>query len=135
MPSRQEPRSQANSQFQTTRHRVAPARTRKARALRRRATVPERILWQLLRQPPLCDFHFRRQHPLGRYVVDFFCARARLVIEVDGMSHLGRQEQDARREQWLTSQGYRVLHVLNDDVLRDSVAVAEYILQIVQQRI
>jgi very-short-patch-repair endonuclease len=79
----------------------------RARELRRSMSLPERLLWQALRERP-GSLKFRRQHPLGRYVLDFYCPAARLVVEVDGQSHgMGRRpEQDAVRDRWLTEQGY-----------------------------
>jgi very-short-patch-repair endonuclease len=67
-------------------------------------TKPERILWNALRNRQLDGHHFRRQHPIGDFIVDFFCAEARLVIEVDGDSHAGQREYDARRTAWLLAQ-------------------------------
>jgi very-short-patch-repair endonuclease len=73
-------------------------------------TITERRLWSQLRSHRLDGWKFRRQHPIGDYVVDFACLAAGLVIEVDGLSHDHRQfEQDERRQRWLESQGYRVL--------------------------
>lgn len=78
----------------------------RARALRREMTLPEGMLWQMLRQRP-DGLKFRRQHPIGRYVVDFYCPAARLVIEVDGESHSrgDRPERDHQRDAWLKIAG------------------------------
>ena len=62
---------------------------------------------------------FRRQHPIGPYVVDFFCHGAKLVVEVDGMSHEDKMAQDAAKMKHIESQGYRILRVTNEDVMRD----------------
>jgi very-short-patch-repair endonuclease len=78
----------------------------------------ESRLWNELRKLPVYGTHFRRQVPLGRYVVDFACLRAELVIEIDGSQH-GREDEmrrDAARTQWLESAGYRVLRFWNSDV-------------------
>jgi very-short-patch-repair endonuclease len=85
-----------------------------ARALRRRAPEIERFLWKLLRDRRLDGLKFRRQVPIGRYVVDFVCLRHRLVIEADGPFH--DAEHDAARDAWLTLQGFRVLRFSNNDV-------------------
>ena len=80
-----------------------------ARRLRGNATLAESRLWKELRQLPTYGTHFRRQVPLGSYVVDFACLRAKLVIEVDGSQH-GQEEEmrrDAARTQWLESLGYK----------------------------
>nr|WP_255266828.1 MULTISPECIES: DUF559 domain-containing protein [Sphingomonas] len=94
-----------------------------ARALRRRMSYPEVLLWQRLRGQAT-GVKFRKQHPIGPYVVDFYCASARLVIEVDGVGHDGCQvERDELRDGFLRENGYRVLRVRADDVTRDMAAV------------
>src|SRR5262245_26351469 len=109
-----------------------PQKSRKsierARRLRRDSTIPERILWGLLRGGRLGGLKFRRQHPLGPFIADFYCHEHKLVVELDGMSHDGRAEADRRRESYLRYHGLTVLRVGNDDVLRDSEAVAIAIL-------
>src|SRR4051812_33057606 len=88
-----------------------------ARRLRREMTVPERRLWYALRGRRLQGWKFRRQVPIGPFVVDFYCDSAQLVIEVDGRSHDDRGEADRTRERGLSEHGYRVLRVSNDFVL------------------
>lgn len=92
----------------------------RAREQRRRPTLPEGLLWQILRQRP-DGFKFRRQHPFGWYVVDFYCPAARLVIEVDGEAHsMGDNPQhDLRRDRWLQEQGLRVVRFNAADVMND----------------
>src|SRR5437868_6583872 len=92
----------------------------RARALRRNMTLPEGMLWQVLRQRPE-GLKFRYQHPVGRCIVDFYCAAARLAIEIDGESHsMGdHPERDAKRDQWLRGQGLRVIRFSATDVMRD----------------
>jgi len=70
---------------------------------------------------------FRRQVPLGRYIVDFLCLDARLVVEVDGGQHATEAERDAERTRWLESQGFRVLRVWNNEVLENLDGVADII--------
>lgn len=89
-----------------------------ARRLRHDATVPECLLWSRLRRRAL-GVRVLRQHPVGPYVVDFFCPEARLAIEVDGRSHDGRGAADAARTAALERLGLAVVRVTNDDVLRD----------------
>jgi len=101
----------------------------RAKQLRQRATVPERMLWNLLRARQLGHLKFRRQHPIEPYVVDFYCADEKLVVELDGESHQERQAYDRRRELFLQSLGLKVLHVTNDDVLDNLDGVAEIILR------
>jgi len=84
-----------------------------ARALRRRATSAEQRLWQLLRGRRLGGFKFRRQHPCGAFVLDFFCAEARLVVELDGGVHDDQVERDAARTLALAALGFRVLRLPN----------------------
>lgn len=101
----------------------------RSKQLRRDLTGPERGLWHLLRGRQLAGMKFRRQQVIGPYIVDFYCAQAHLVIEVDGESHVGRGNSDAARDSYLESHGLRVLRVTNDDVLRESEAVALAILR------
>jgi very-short-patch-repair endonuclease len=68
---------------------------RRARELRREMTVPERVVWQALRDRRLAGWRFRRQAAIGPYIVDFYCHAARLVLEIDGLSHVGRGDEDA----------------------------------------
>jgi len=91
-----------------------------ARALRRDMTLPEGLLWQVLRSRPE-GFKFRRQHPFGRCIVDFYCPAAKLVIEIDGISHdMGdRPDRDQHRDIWLRGQGLRVLRFRAADVMKD----------------
>ncbi len=88
-----------------------------ARRLRKEMTDAERKLWAVLRGSRLDGYKFRRQHPLGRYVLDFFCEQRGLVIELDGGQHGDQIERDNFRTAWLEAQGCRVLRFWNDDVL------------------
>jgi len=90
-------------------------------------TFPERLLWGRLRSGRCLGLKWRRQHVIGAYVADFYCAAARLVVEVDGMSHVGRGPIDAKRDAFIREQGYRVVRVTNDDVLGDVDAVVDYL--------
>jgi len=91
-----------------------------ARRLRKEMTPPEVRLWFVLRRGGVDGFKFRRQHPVGPYVLDFFCAAARLDVEIDGYDHCinGRPERDARRDQWLLDQGIRTLRIPAHDVMQ-----------------
>jgi very-short-patch-repair endonuclease len=87
----------------------APIQTQnRAKVLRKSPSLPERTLWAMLRGNQQ-GMHFRRQHAVGVYILDFYCATARLCVEVDGPSHQDRAEYDARRTKWLNEQGIRVL--------------------------
>ena len=105
-----------------------PTPTSRARQLRHDATFPERLLWSRLRNHQLAGLKFRRQYPVGPFVVDFFCHETRLAVEVDGVSHEGRAREDAERTAHLNREGIRVLRVSNDDVLREMDAVLDAIL-------
>jgi ATP-dependent DNA helicase RecQ len=99
----------------------------RAKQLRRDATAPERILWSALRSRKLGGLKFRRQHPIEPYIVDFFCATAKLIVELDGESHDGREQYDRRRDAFLRSLGFKIIRISNDDVLETLDGVAEFI--------
>jgi len=101
----------------------------RARALRHDSTFPERLLWSKLRRRQLFGLRFKRQQPMGPYILDFLCPTHRLVIEVDGMTHVGRASADAdeRRTRDLTRWGLRVIRVTNDDVLENLDGVLHHI--------
>ena len=96
----------------------------RARELRRRMSPPEAYLWQVLRTRP-GGFKFRRQHPLDRCTGDFYCAATKLVVELDGISHeMGDNPgRDARRDEWLRGEGFRVVRFNADDVMKDVESV------------
>ena len=98
-----------------------------AKQLRQNLTDAERVLWRHLRAHRFQGQKFRRQQPLGPYVVDFVHFSAKLVIEVDGGQHNGATT-DLRRDAWLSAEGFRVLRFWNDQVLRQQEAVLEAIL-------
>lgn len=106
-----------------------PPIVQRARKLRRNMSYPEVLLWQRLRGSP-SGLRFRRQHPIGPgYVADFFCAAARLVVEVDGAIHEApaAQAHDATRDQYLRSQGLQVVRVTASRVLQDADGAAQAI--------
>jgi len=101
--------------------------TERARDLRRDPTEAERALWKHLRLRQLHGHKFRRQQPLGRYIVDFVCLEKRLIVELDGGHHAEQVASDIERTAWLEAQGFRVMRFWNHDVLRDIEAVKEVI--------
>ena len=103
----------------------------RARALRAAQTDVERSLWQRLRNRQLNGAKFRRQHPIGSYIADFFCLDARLIVELDGSQHGEEYERqpDERRTEYLESQGYRVLRFWNEEVLDNIDGVLETIVK------
>ncbi|MBN3036555.1 MAG: endonuclease domain-containing protein [Bacteroidales bacterium] len=98
-----------------------PKTFEKARALRFDMTEAERILWKRLRKNQMMGFRFKRQHPIGQFIVDFYCHKARLVIEIDGGIHLNRnqKEYDKERTYELENFGLKVLRFKNDLVYQD----------------
>jgi very-short-patch-repair endonuclease len=94
---------------------------KRARTLRRKMTLPEVLLWQELRGARLNGLRFRRQHPVGPYILDFFCPSSRLAVEVDGKlhDHPVQIQHDQRREEWLAEKGIKVLRIGAADILRD----------------
>jgi very-short-patch-repair endonuclease len=101
----------------------------KARALRSQMSDAETLLWQHLRGRRFQGFKFRRQRPLGPYILDFVCQEAGLVIEVDGGQHAEAQAYDDRRTMFIEQQGLRVIRFWNHDVLNQTPAVLEQIWQ------
>jgi very-short-patch-repair endonuclease len=88
----------------------------KARELRKNMTKSERILWNILRNRQLNGLHFRRQHPYGIYILDFYCFKTNLVIEIDGLIHLKQHTYDNERTRYLESSGLKVLRFKNKDI-------------------
>jgi adenine-specific DNA-methyltransferase len=101
----------------------------RARKLRRESTDAERRMWFLLRHKQFEGYKFRRQEPIGTYIVDIVWFRPRLIIEIDGGQHNmpHQSEQDQRRTAWLEGEGFRVLRFWNNDVLQNSEGVLEAI--------
>ena len=100
----------------------------RARELRQNSTDAERRLWSALRDRWLRGYRFRRQHPIGDFIVDFACTRDWLIVEADGGQHADN-EDDRRRTAWLESQGWRVLRFWNNDVLANTEGVILAILR------
>jgi very-short-patch-repair endonuclease len=103
----------------------APIQTQdRAKTLRRGMSSPERTLWAMLKGNQQ-GMHFRRQHAVGIYILDFYCAPAKLCVEVDGPSHADKAAYDARRTAWLNDQGIRVLRFSVEEVeLRPAVVLS-----------
>jgi very-short-patch-repair endonuclease len=103
------------------------ATTRRARKLRRNPTDAERLLWRHLRLRHFGGYKFRRQRPIGPYIIDFVCLEKRLVIEVDGGQHSEQRSYDARRDAWLKKEGFRVLRFWDQEVLKQVESVKQVI--------
>ena len=99
----------------------------RAKELRKEMTSAEKILWERLRNRQVGGFKFRRQHPMGSFIADFYCAECKLVIEIDGDIHISQVEADAERTEIIESFGYRVIRFRNAEV--------EVSLQVVLQKI
>ena len=95
----------------------------RARELRQEMTPAEKLLWNCLRNKQLHGLKFRRQHPLGPFVADFYCAARRLVVEIDGDIHDLQPERDAARTEQFEQYGYRVIRFRNEQVLNDIESV------------
>ena len=100
----------------------------RATALRRAQTDAEQRMWHFLRRRHLRGYRFRRQVPVGPYILDFFCIEARLAIEIDGSQHASARTYDERREKFLADCGIRVLRFWNNEVLQQTDAVLQVVL-------
>ena len=94
-----------------------------ARSLRANQTDAERLLWKHIRAGRLEGRKFKRQQPLGHYIVDFVCFEAMLVIELDGGQHADQVNEDAERTRWLETQGFRVLRFWNNELIENMEGV------------
>jgi len=90
-----------------------------ARKLRINQTDAEKIIWKHLKAKQINYLKFRRQQPIGPYIVDFICFKVRLIIELDGSQHIDDREIDIERDNWLKSQGFTVLRFWNSEVMKN----------------
>ena len=104
-----------------------------ARKLRRSSTDAELRLWHRLRNRQLNGWKFRRQVPVDRFIADFVCEDARLIVELDGSQHMQHREDDENRTRVLETYGYRVVRYWNSDVLLNTDAVLEDILAVLEK--
>jgi very-short-patch-repair endonuclease len=100
----------------------------RARALRKNPTEAEKVLWSHLRFWQVDGYRFRRQQPIGNYIVDFVCLEKKLIIELDGGQHAEQSSYDAERDAWLRDQGFSALRFWNNDVLQNLSGVKDAIL-------
>ena len=107
----------------------------KARELRQAMSLPEVLLWNLLRKSP-DGVHFRRQERCGDYILDYYCAKVKVCIEIDGIAHdMGdRPARDKQRDAWLAGEGIEVMRIPATDVLRSPAEIAEAIVRYCKQR-
>lgn len=101
--------------------------TAAAQQLRKNLTKAENLLWQKLRNRQFEDFKFRRQQPVGSYIVDFVNFEKRMVIEVDGGQHAILKDKDKKRDAWLNAEGYAVMRFWNNEVFENLDGILEVI--------
>ena len=99
-----------------------------AKELHRNMSLAEVKLWMHLRDHHVGNIHFRNQHAIGNYIVDFFAPRRKLIIELDGSQHLEQEEYDEERTLYLVSQGYKVIRFWNNQVMNDIEGVIKAII-------
>jgi len=98
-----------------------------AKAHRQEPTTAESVLWSAVRRQQLCGMPFRRQHPVDRFVLDFYCPRKKLCVELDGSAHDGREGCDQARTEALATFNIRVIRFRNEEVLEDLASVLQRI--------
>jgi very-short-patch-repair endonuclease len=104
-----------------------------AKQLHRNMSPAETKLWKHLRAHQMRDVHFRNQHAIGNYIVDFCAPRQKLIIELDGSQHLEQKEYDEERTKYLEARGYRVLRFWNNDVLKNMETVLKVIWSVLDE--
>jgi len=103
---------------------------KKARNLRKNLTDAEKKLWAVIRKRQINDLKFRRQQPIGNYIVDFVCFEKKIIIEIDGGQHNENKNYDLRRSKWLEGQGFIVIRFWNNEILENIEAVLEALYEI-----
>jgi very-short-patch-repair endonuclease len=106
-----------------------------ARALRKSTTYTEAIVWRWLRDRRFGNWKFRRQYPIGPFIVDFYCDALRLAVEIDGESHDFTNDYDMRRTRYLAKWGIHVVRISNREVLRESDTAADVIVAAILERL
>jgi very-short-patch-repair endonuclease len=115
--------------------RAKPGTLETARILRNRMTKSEILLWEKLKGKQILGLKFRSQHPIDIFIADFYCHKARLVVEIDGEIHEGQIEYDDGREAEIEKYGIIVIRFTNDEVINDVISVVDKIEAIVKERI
>ena len=101
----------------------------RAKELRKNSTFSERLLWKYLRGRQLIGYQFSRQKPIDNYIVDFYCSKLNLVIEIDGITHDGKEKYDYKRENKLRSIGLNIIRIDGHYVLKNITGTLEIITQ------
>ena len=112
---------------------VSPELRQRARELRQTMTAAETLLWAHLRGKASDGRKWRRQRPIDRFIVDFYCDECRLIVEVDGDIHLAQIERDAERTAWLESNGYHLIRFRNEEIEQDIHSVLTAINTVARQ--
>jgi len=98
-----------------------------AKSLRKNNTDIEKLVWRYLKARQFEGIKFRRQQPIGKYIVDFVCFEKKIIIEIDGGQHSVAKERDEERDNWLSGQGFKVLRFWNNEILENIEGVLELI--------
>lgn len=104
----------------------------RARRLRSQQTVAEGLLWSKLRARQLCGLKFRRQFPIGPFIADFACIEHQLIIEIDGKYHDYQEQEDLSRQEFLESDGWKVMRFSNETVLHDAETVLREVARVLR---
>ncbi|SHJ44008.1 Very-short-patch-repair endonuclease [Tangfeifania diversioriginum] len=114
---------------------AVPATFQKARQLRNKMTSVEKLLWERLKSKQICNVRFRRQHPISKYIADFYCHAACLVVELDGKIHLKSKEHDKQRTENLKELNIKVMRFSNNEVEKNIDEVLKQITTVVKNRL
>lgn len=106
---------------------ATPVTLKKAKQLRNRMTPSEELLWNRLKGKQINGLRFRRQHPIDKYIVDFYCHTLKIVIEIDGLSHLNQKDYDKQRDEIIAKYGIKVLRYTNEQVQNNLIEVIKEI--------
>ena len=107
----------------------------RAKELRKESTNAEEVMWRAIRDRRLSDCKFRRQHPIGKYILDFFSYEVKLAIELDGSVHEGTESEDSWREKVIASRGIRFLRFKNDEVEYNLPSVLAQIINVIDEQV
>jgi very-short-patch-repair endonuclease len=124
--------SESRWKVSDNRRSIPPVLLQRAQELRKQQTPTEQIMWECLRDRRFLAAKFRRQHNIGQFIADFYCHKARLVIELDGEIHRDRLIEDANRDEWMQAHGLNVLRFENCEVLDNLATVLGVIAEVLE---